>query len=153
MTLILLRTNIPYQLMEFPDFHQDDLFNNTIPFPTQPHMLKFLQAYANNFDLDKHIKLNHVVIRVLPIEDGKWEVIVRDLVNEEIITEVFDAVIVANGHFFAPNIPEIDGTDVFKGKIIHSHDYRTPEAFRGRFFFNLDDCFHCCDSLKCKDYL
>ena len=39
------------------------------------------------------------------------------------------SVCVCNGHLEKPNIPEIEGIDQFLGKVMHSHDYKTPEDF------------------------
>lgn len=114
--------------MEYPDFHSQ---NFSVPFPPQPEMLAFLNSYADNFRLNDHIEFNALVVRVLPIENGKWEVVVKDLLNGEFITETYDAVFICNGHFFAPNMPKIDGAAEFKGKTMHSHDYRSPEPFQG----------------------
>lgn len=112
--------------MEFSDFHYP---NETKGYPPQPEVLKFLHSYADHFDLKKHIKFNHMVIRVLPIKDDKWEVIVKDVANNKFETKVFDVVFVANGHSFSPHYPQIEGE--FQGKKIHSHDYRKAEDFTG----------------------
>lgn len=130
-----LRTNLPYQMMEFPDYHHNP--NNISSFPTQADILKFLHSYADHFNLGKLIKLNHLVVRVLPMENGKWELIVKDLPNNKYITKVHDAVFVCNGHYFAPRLPQIDGANEFKGKVMHSHDFRSAEAFRGMFLLYL----------------
>lgn len=122
------RTNLPYQMMEFPDFHHPD---GTTTFLNQTDILRFLHSYADHFNLKKHIKLNHFVVRVLPVENGKWEILVKDLPNNEFITRTFDAVIVCNGHFAAPRIPVMEGVSEFKGRILHSHDFRRAEAFTG----------------------
>lgn len=114
--------------MEFPDFHHP---NGTIPFPPQPEMLEFLNAYADQYKLRDHIEFNALVVRVAPIENDKWEVLVKDLLNGEYITETYDAVFVCNGHFFAPSIPYFEGVSEFKGKKMHSHDYRSPDKFQG----------------------
>lgn len=34
-------------------------------------------------------------------------------------------------HFFIPHIPEIPGLQSFPGRVVHSHLYREPEAFKG----------------------
>lgn len=117
--------------VKFPDFHHS---NDTASFPTQADILKFLHSYADHFELNDHIKLNHLVVRVLPVEneDGKWEVLVKDLPNNRYVTRIFDAVMVCNGHYFAPRIAPIEGANEFKGKIIHSHDFRKAEAFKGQ---------------------
>lgn len=115
--------------MEFPDF----------PFPGrdktvyEPYseVLSYYEFYADHFDLKKHIKYSHNVIRVVPIENEKWEIIVKDLVNNIFETTVYDAVFVASGLFSVPHIPEIEGASEFKGKVIHSHDFRDAERYRG----------------------
>lgn len=114
--------------MQFLDFH---LPNDVEPFPSQPEILKYLHAYADHFDLKRHIKLNHVVVRVRPIKNDRWEIIVHDLVNDKIITMQHDVVFVCNGHFFEPSIPNIEDADAFKGKLFHSHDFRSIDKFQG----------------------
>lgn len=113
--------------MEYPDFPYPE---GTQSYPPQSEVLKYLNSYVDKFDLKTHIKFSHLVIRVLPIEKGQWEVIVKDLPNNTFETKIYDAVFVANGHFTAPRIPHIDGVNEFKGKIIHSHDFRTAQAFK-----------------------
>ncbi|CAI9111976.1 OLC1v1012332C1 [Oldenlandia corymbosa var. corymbosa] len=44
--------------------------------------------------------------------------------------EVFDAVVVANGHYSHPRLPIIKGMEVWNRKQMHSHVYRTPDPFR-----------------------
>ena len=50
--------------------------------------------------------------------------------------EDFDAVLVANGHYTVPWIPEIPGLQEFAtkypGKVEHSKGYRGPEKYRGK---------------------
>ncbi|XP_037049491.1 senecionine N-oxygenase-like [Bradysia coprophila] len=122
-----LRTNAPYQLMELPGHHYP---NDTDQFPRHSDVLKYLHSYADRFDITKHIKFNHLVVRVLPLEEDKWEIVVKELPSDEFITKIFDIVFVCNGHFFAPSSPEIEDAQEFRGKLIHSHDFRTAEAFR-----------------------
>lgn len=64
--------------------------------------------------------------------DRKWSVKVKDLQEDVTVIESFDAVMICNGHYFEPRIPNISGQDVFAGKQIHSHDYRVPEVFDGK---------------------
>ena len=39
---------------------------------------------------------------------------------------------VCNGHFQKPHIPEISGADNFKGKIMHSSEYKNSEGFKDK---------------------
>lgn len=123
------RTNLPYQLMEFPDHSYP---KGTESYPLQPDVLNYLQSYADRFDVNKHIKFSHLVIRVLPIENGKWEVIVKDLAEDKFITLIYDVVLVCTGRFSSLRYPSLPGMDEFQGKMLHSHDFRTAETFRGR---------------------
>lgn len=122
-----LRTNLPHQLMEFPDHPYPD---DAPSFPSQPRVLEFIQSYVNRFDLNKLIKFSHNVIRVQPIENGQWEVIVKDLANDAFVTKIYDVVIVCNGHHALPRIPQVQGMDIFKGKVLHSHDFRSADDYR-----------------------
>lgn len=134
--------------MEFKDHHYPKDTNN---YPPSNVVLKFLQTYADRFNLRKYIKFSHQVIRVVPLENDKWEVLVKDLPNNKYETRIFDAVFVCNGHFTSPKMPTLEGAKKFRGKLIHSHDFRTVDAFRGNFhtskffiqFFCNDFCgFH-----------
>lgn len=121
--------------MEYSDFnYPSSIVNRKVSFLTQSDVLNYLQSYTDHFDLNKYIKLNHLVIRVFPIKNNKWEILVKDLLNDNYTTKTFDAVYVCNGHYSTPNISQIEGSDTFRGKQIHSHDFRTAETFRGRFF-------------------
>jgi len=64
--------------------------------------------------------------------DRKWSVKVRNLQSDVLVIESFDAVMVCNGHYFEPRIPNISGQNIFAGQQIHSHDYRIPEFFDGK---------------------
>lgn len=114
--------------MSFPDHPYPE---ETKQYPPQRDVLKYLDSYAERFGLKSHIKYSTLVIRVLPIEDQKWEVIVKDLPTNVFETKIYDAVFVCNGHHFTPRIPKIDGVEEFKGQILHSHDFRSAETFKG----------------------
>lgn len=120
-----LLTNLPKEIMGFPGF----------PFP--PHdksyvpsdvVLKYLHSFAETFDLIKFVNFEHHVIRVRPLANEQWEFIVNDLVAEKCKTFIFDAVLVCNG-FSVPYLPKYPGLDSFKGKQIHSHQFRSVEKF------------------------
>lgn len=128
-----LHTNLPKELMCFPDF----------PFP--PHessflpaseVLTYLNSYADAHQVREKIKFNHHVVSVRPLPTNArsrgdlWEVLVRNLITKEYRTLQFDGVLVCNGHFSVPHIPsEFVGREVFKGRQMHSHEYRTPEIY------------------------
>ena len=47
-------------------------------------------------------------------------------------TAIYDALVVCNGHYSAPRCPEVSGSEAFPGTVMHSHNYRTNEAYRGQ---------------------
>lgn len=122
-----LLTNLPKEIMAYPNF----------PFPpyedsyiTAERVLDYYRSYACEYDLMKYIRFRHHVLRVRPLHDDKWEVIVKDLIYDQINVLTFDAILICNGHYFAPNIPTLKGCDFFKGQQLHVHDYRTPNSFK-----------------------
>ncbi|KAF5834854.1 hypothetical protein DUNSADRAFT_8355 [Dunaliella salina] len=44
----------------------------------------------------------------------------------------FDALVVCNGHYTEPNLPEVPGMDVSPVFQMHSHNYRSPDQFKGQ---------------------
>lgn len=111
---------------EFADLPMDD------DVPTYPHhsqVLSYLEAYAEAFDLRSRITFRTAVTRVVPAEDG-WDVTTRDRETQDVSTSRFRAVVVANGHHWQPNMPELDGE--FVGDVLHAQQYRTPEPFIGK---------------------
>ena len=40
--------------------------------------------------------------------------------------------VVATGHFSTPNVPYFDGLERFPGRVMHSHDFRSADEFKGK---------------------
>ncbi|XP_033755721.1 LOW QUALITY PROTEIN: dimethylaniline monooxygenase [N-oxide-forming] 1-like [Pecten maximus] len=129
-----LKTNLPKELMAFPDFP----FRADLPsFIRHEDVLEYLESYADCFDLLKYIKFSTKVKLVHPQKSSDtitWEVTYKTLIDSDLTstTETFDAVMVCNGQFSVPLIPAITGLDLFRGKVLHSHDYRYPSEFEGK---------------------
>ncbi|KAG9603549.1 FAD/NAD(P)-binding domain-containing protein, partial [Aureobasidium melanogenum] len=82
--------------------------------------------------------------RVTKVEkkEKKWEVSIAKLIDEDGEKEVqnavqlFDAVVVASGHYHAPNIPDYPNLKAWKAafptRISHSKSYRSPAPFAGK---------------------
>ncbi|OWF48027.1 flavin-containing monooxygenase FMO GS-OX5-like [Mizuhopecten yessoensis] len=128
-----LKTNLPKEVMAFPDFP----FRKDLPsFVRHEDMLEYLESYADRFDLLKYIKFSTTVSLVQPLtypDKVTWQVTYKALSDSVVtpVTENFDAVMVCNGHYSVPFIPTIPGLDVFRGQIRHSHNYRYPAEFEG----------------------
>jgi dimethylaniline monooxygenase (N-oxide forming) len=64
-------------------------------------------------------------------KDDHWQVTVKDLTKCNTFEVAYDAIIVCNGTYATPKIPQINGIERFNGKIIHTHDYRVADSFKG----------------------
>lgn len=125
---ISIRCNSPNQVMEFPDHHFSE---DSAAYSTQATMLEYIHSYADRFGLRSLIKFSHFISRVSPIENGRWEICVKDLPNNSVTNQVFDAIFVCTGHYAKPFIPDIMGVKDFSGNIFHCHDFRSAEHYRG----------------------
>ncbi|KAI9137235.1 hypothetical protein BKA69DRAFT_1099029 [Paraphysoderma sedebokerense] len=130
-----LRTNLPFQVMEFSDFPFTHSADSTTKFPPHHEVLSYIQSYARRFNLKPHIRFNTYVTQVEKLLDSgdcfRWriEYITSD---GESCYEWVDAVIIGNGHYQSPYIPEIPGLQSFTGTILHSKFYRRPDSFKGK---------------------
>lgn len=127
-----LRTNLPKEVMGYPDFSitttGDD---DPKSYVEAEHILSFLKSYAKTFDLEKYIKYLQYVVRVQLKNDCCWQVIVKDLQKNSIEIYYFEFVLVCNGHYNTPLLPKLNGTNLFKGRQLHSHDYKSADDFKG----------------------
>ncbi|KAL3853381.1 hypothetical protein ACJMK2_016927 [Sinanodonta woodiana] len=125
-----LRTNLPKEVMAFPDFP----FKTGAPsFISHEEVLQYLENYATHYRLYKYIKFQTIVETVRPLKgdnNTSWELTYCPVKErDQSCTELFDAVIVCNGHYSVPLYPDIVGLEDFAGQVIHSHDYREPEKY------------------------
>ncbi|XP_035998540.1 flavin-containing monooxygenase FMO GS-OX5 [Fundulus heteroclitus] len=130
-----LRTNLPKEVMMFPDFPFDPQLSSFLP---HQEVQRYLESYCQRFQVRPHIQFNTAVESVTPVstttdgEDRKvtWEVTSSDSSGHR-KTETFDAVFVCSGHYSDPHVPDIPGIQNFKGQLLHSHSYRSAEPFSG----------------------
>lgn len=134
-----LHTNLPKEIMGFPDFPIPAQEKSYIP---SEDILAFLNLYADQFKVRERIKFLHHVVRVRPLLDDSWEIVVRNLPDDKYETMHFDSVLVCNGHYHTPALPKYDGNKSFLGKQLHSHNYRCPEPFKGKSLFKIISKVH-----------
>ncbi|OXU22776.1 hypothetical protein TSAR_011662 [Trichomalopsis sarcophagae] len=121
-----LRTNLPKEVMGFPDY---PIPENSRSYLHRTEILAFLNDYCDHFKLRDKIRFLHNVELVEPTNENKWKVRVRDLRQNTTAEEQFDGVMICNGHYFDPSLPALKGRELFKGQQLHSHDYRVPDTF------------------------
>ncbi|XP_026659694.2 flavin-containing monooxygenase FMO GS-OX-like 3 [Phoenix dactylifera] len=134
-----LRTNIPRESMGFLDYpfvarHRRGNGNgkgDPRRFPGHPEVLRYLEDFARDFDLYGLVRFWTEVGQVEREKDGRWAVRSRRVRGGDggDESEVYDAVVVCNGHYTEPRVADIPGIDAWPGKQIHSHNYRAPKPF------------------------
>ena len=109
------------------------------PFMHNKIYLEYLERYASWFDLKKHIRFNTRVKKVTKAlnheETGMWQVCSQEIASEDNVVskvELFDAVMVCNGHHSEPSWPDIPGMNSFSGLMIHSRFYKDHKPFEGK---------------------
>ncbi|KAI4311659.1 hypothetical protein MLD38_036538 [Melastoma candidum] len=131
-----LRTNLPREVMGFRDYPfvatGQGFRGDPRRFPGHEEVLGYLERFGREFGLVEGgiVRFEKEARRVWRGEDGRWKVAWMN--GRELAEEVFDAVVVCNGHFTEPRLAEICGIDTWPGKQMHSHNYRTPDPFHNQ---------------------
>jgi cation diffusion facilitator CzcD-associated flavoprotein CzcO len=108
-----------YAYSDFP--YPDDV--NTFPFADE--IRNYLESYAENFNIRSLILFNQEVSNISQTSENPKQLVVTyhsTNNNNDKITRDFDFVVVCNGVFHTPNIPEIEGKGQYSGKILHSSE-------------------------------
>ena len=132
-----LKTNLPKEVMAFPDYPFAATVKGNIKDQSFLHhrdVLAYLEKFAVDHKLFPHIRFN-TLVKGISHEPGKnpaWNVTVQDMRSGKVKSHLYQAVMVCNGHYSEPSIPDLPGIESFDGLIMHSHDYRTPQAFEGK---------------------
>ena len=96
-------------------------------------ILDYMQGRWKKYNLKQGVDFNTKVKNVrFNVKANDFTVTIENLVENTILEDNFDYVIVASGHFTIPNVPKINGVENFTGRILHSHDLRNFEEFRGK---------------------
>ncbi|MEL6865028.1 MAG: NAD(P)-binding domain-containing protein [Bacteroidota bacterium] len=109
-------------LSEFLDFPMPAHYPD---YPSHRQVLAYFQAYTQHFGLEQYIRFNTAVRKVAKTNKGQWQL---TLANGR--DELFDALLVANGHHAIPRHPKLPGS--FTGTYLHAHDYKTNQDFRDK---------------------
>ncbi|KQJ97746.1 hypothetical protein BRADI_3g32990v3 [Brachypodium distachyon] len=130
-----LRTNLPREVMGFLDFpftapklSSPAAAIDARRFPGHREVLRYLEDFARRFDLCDLVRFETEVVGVRREASGRWAVTSKKLGEKgELDEEIYDAVVVCNGHYTEPRVASIP--DTWPGKQLHSHSYRVPEPF------------------------
>jgi trimethylamine monooxygenase len=125
-----LWSNGPKEGLEFADYSFEEHFGKQIAsYPPRAVLFDYIEGRVNKAGVRDWIRFETAVRRV-DFTNGKFLVTVKDLPNDHEYTEEFDHVICASGHFSTPNVPQFEGFDGFKGRVLHAHDFRDALEFK-----------------------
>lgn len=147
-----LRTNLPREVMGYNDFwFGDHLGEDRRRFCGHREVKLYLEAFALHFELHPMLRLDTRVLAASPVvaQDAlalgpAWQVTTQTGgasaaavgagvgAAAEPVTEVYDALVVCNGHYSQPRVPHVEGEGRFPGLVMHSHSYRRGESFAGQ---------------------
>ncbi|XP_076450874.1 dimethylaniline monooxygenase [N-oxide-forming] 2-like [Babylonia areolata] len=111
--------------------------------PYMPHRLyqQYLQSYAEHFRLVQHVSFNTKVLDVRKTDDynetGRWVVTTCKMEgnteSDEKTSETYDGVILCQGFYTVPFIPDTPGLDEgYQGRVSHANSYRDSQPYKGR---------------------
>ncbi|TMS35821.1 hypothetical protein L596_003135 [Steinernema carpocapsae] len=126
--------NTSKEMTAFSDFVPE---NKTPVFMRQKDVHRYLLNYTRHFGLDEYINFNTSVLAIERCADfeetGKWTVRYLESESKDEKEDVFDGVLICTGHHSTPwrPLPWRNEKD-FRGRIIHSADYRSNVDFRDK---------------------
>ncbi|KAH7908301.1 hypothetical protein BJ138DRAFT_374266 [Hygrophoropsis aurantiaca] len=117
-----LTTNLPHPVMAYTSYSFPP---STSLFPNAAIVQEYIESYAAHFDLLPLIRLNTAVIA------ARWETSIWSITLSTGESMSFDHIVVANGHYRLPRIPDTPGLSewILSGKASHSAWYRHPDNF------------------------
>ena len=110
------------RLTEYTDFPMPEHYPE---YPNHELVLNYLKDYADHFDLNQHIEYETAVQQIARAPSGGWSV---RLATSEV--RQYRGVVIANGHNWDPRFPDFPGE--FKGEVLHSSEYKTPDILAGK---------------------
>ena len=116
---------------KYTSFYEDfPLPSDAADYPSHKELLRYFQAYTDHFDLEKNIKFNTEVMHCSQELNHKWKIKWKNLKTNEVKTEIYDALVVCNGHHHEPRFPNYAGK--FSGDYLHSHQYKKALPFKDK---------------------
>lgn len=115
-------------LSQYEDFTFDDFDPSISDYPSHNELRRYFQAYARHFNLYPFIHFGTMVLDCQRNSEGNW-VITTEKEGVQ-ATTIFTDLVVCNGHHWNPRWPSYPGT--FSGEMLHSHNFKKAEPFRGK---------------------
>lgn len=129
-----LNTNIPKGLMKFSD---QEFPANSLLYPSRQDVQAYLVEYSQS--------IRNLISFCTQVEDIKlsqdkgkdqWTLVSSSTITEEKTSKIYDAIVIASGHYSVPWIPDVPEITAFHAAhpsiISHSKIYRSPANFTNK---------------------
>ncbi|KAL4225631.1 hypothetical protein ACF0H5_016317 [Mactra antiquata] len=132
-----LWSNGPKECLEYPDYTFEEHFGKPVPsFPPRPVMRDYIEGRMKKCakDLKACFRFKTAVrfVKYNEMPEDNFSVTFTNLEDNKTVTETFTHVVVAIGIFNSPKIPNFPGIESFGGRVLHSHNFRDPNEFKGQ---------------------
>ncbi|KAI5966148.1 FMO1 [Candida pseudojiufengensis] len=121
-----METNIIHRLMQY---NEVPFPPKTANYPKRQLVFDYLENYNQSIPNKINVRLNSDITELKKV-DNEWHLVSNDKVNK------YDAIVLANGHFNTPFIPEVKGLtnwNINKPKtILHSKYFEDPNSYRDK---------------------
>ena len=130
-----LATQNPKDTYAFSDFPMPADYPE---WPSGSQMQAYLRVYADHFGVTRALSLSTEVLRAEPKADGSgWTLVTRPVGQPDAApaARAFDWLIVCNGIFSIPSVPDYPGIDAFRaagGAVLHTSEFTRLEDARGK---------------------
>lgn len=89
-------------------------------------IFQYFSDFANKYQLLKYCKFNHLVSKaVWDDKSGHWDVEVTNTEDGTIVRDRCNILISATGVLNAWKMPDVEGIETFKGKVLHTARWDT----------------------------
>jgi len=148
-----LWSNGPKEVLEMADYTFSEHVGKPIgSYPPRMVLKDYVLGRAKKHNIDRWIRYS-TVVRHVEKKGEQFMLTSQNLKTKEGKQEIFDYIIVATGHFSVPSIAEYPGIDNFKGRVMHSHDFRDAAGFRGMKMLLVGNSYSAEDiALQCHKY-
>lgn len=127
-----LETNISGKLMQYAN---NSFSADTFVYPTRQEVFEYLQKYRKTIPELVQMHLNTNVLSMAK-KNKVWEIQAENLVTHEVAVKQYDAVVLSNGHFEAPYIPDVEGLNYWHTKlpesVTHAKYFDDPEEYANK---------------------
>lgn len=119
-----LHLHLRKQVCELPHFPFPSSYPHYVP---KKQFIEYLDNYVNHFNITP---LYQRAVELAEYDDEKWRVKAKNKRSDLVEEYCSKFLVVASGETAEPFVPEIEGLESFKGKVIHSTRYKNGKEFK-----------------------